>query len=74
MLARNWAAGRIVRNAPAEMLEFVLLDRFGGYTAATLDDVPAVKVHRWLAMIEAEAGEAKKRQQHAAASAKRKRR
>lgn len=60
MLARNWAAGRAVRDAPAEMLEFCLLDRLGGYTAETLDQVPASKVRRWLMMMEAEAGEQKK--------------
>ena len=60
MLARNWAAGRTVRDAPAEMLEFCLLDRLGGYTAETLDQVPASKVRRWLIMMEAEAAEQKK--------------
>ena len=60
MLARNWAAGRTVRNAPPEMAEFTLLSRLGGYTRETLDAEPAYVIRRWLTMMEAEAAQQKK--------------
>jgi len=60
VLARNWAAGRTVRNAPPEMAEFALLSRLGGYTRDGLEQEPASVVRRWLAMLEAEAFEQRK--------------
>lgn len=60
MLARNLAAGRAIRNAPHDMVEFALLRELGGYTRETLAQESAFFVRRCLMMLQAEAGERKK--------------